>query len=273
MVKRAISSVFLIIIVVLSVIYKPLCLVSVTFLTLVGLWEFFKMLERKGVKLFKIFGLILGFLIPVSVFFKFPITREWQLFLILISLFLLFLLELTRRNSHQTILSLSGTVFGVLYISWCFSFILRVRNLEGGVLLLGFLVLVVKAQDLGAYIMGTFFGKTPLIKRVSPKKSREGFFGGILFSLIFSMISYNFMEGFSLFQVLLLGGVLGVIGQLGDLFESLIKRDCEVKDSGKLIPGMGGVLDIIDSVIFSAPVFYFYITVLRDIPIYQLFFS
>jgi phosphatidate cytidylyltransferase len=272
MVKRGISSVFLIIFTVLAVIYKPLGFAAVTVLIMLGLWEFFSMLENKEVKFFKIFGLILGFLIPVSVFRQFPITREWQLFLIVISLFLLFLLELTRKDSHQTILSLSGTVFGVIYIGWCFSFILRIRNLPDGMVLLGFLLVVVKAHDLGAYLVGSFFGKTPLLKRVSPKKSREGFVGGLFFSLIFAFLFKGFLPDFTLRQVLALGFILAVIGQLGDLFESLLKRDCGVKDSGKLIPGMGGILDIIDSLIFTAPVFYFYVTMLRHISVQSLLF-
>jgi len=121
MYKRILSGTVLTVIAVISVIFKNVCLLVAAGLILVGLWEFFQMLEKKQVKLFKIFGLILGGLIPVSIFFQLPITREWQLFFILVGLFVLFLLELTRREKQETIFSLSGTVFGVLYVSWCFS--------------------------------------------------------------------------------------------------------------------------------------------------------
>ena len=231
------------------------------------------MIETKQVRMFKLFGLILGGLIPVSIFFQFPVTREWQLFFILAGLFILFLLELTRKEKHETVLSLSGTVFGVIYISWCFSFMIRIRNLEEGVFLLGFLALVVKVQDIGAYLVGSLFGKRPLIRSVSPKKSIEGSLGGIFFSMLFAVLFRGFLSGFGISKALFLGFVLGAIGLLGDLFESLIKRDCGVKDSGKLIPGIGGVLDVIDSLIFTAPVFYFYITMLKDISFSHLLFK
>lgn len=272
MLKRILSSIALGLIAIFSIVFRPLCLIVVTGLTLLALWEFFLMLEKKEARLFKLFGIILGGLIPISIFFQFPVTREWQLFFIVVGLFMLFSLELTRKETHQTIFSLSGTVFGVLYISWCFSFILRIRNLEQGIFLLGFLVLVVKAQDLGAYIVGTFLGKRSLIKRVSPKKSIEGSIGGIFFSMAFALLFRSFLDSFTIGQIVALGFILGVIGQLGDLFESLIKRDCNVKDSGTLIPGMGGVLDVIDSLIFAAPVFYFYITMLKNISFYHLLF-
>jgi len=240
---------------------------------LTGLWEFFLMIEKKKVRLFKFFGLILGAFIPISIFFQFPITREWQLFLIVCGLFILFLLELTRKENQETILSISATVFGVLYVSWCFSFILRIRNLEGGVFLLGFLILVVKAQDLGAYIIGSLWGRHPLLKRVSPNKSIEGAVGGLVFSVIFALLFRAWLDNFTIFQVMGLGLILGVVGQLGDLFESLLKRDCQVKDSGRILLGMGGVLDVIDSLIFSAPVFYFYVTMFKNISFYYLLFK
>jgi len=271
--KRIRSSLALIGITVLSIIFRPLCLLTVVFFILIGLWEFFLMIEKKKVRLFKFFGLILGAFIPISVFFQFPITREWQLFLILCGLFILFLLELTRKENQDTVLSISATVFGVLYVSWCFSFILRIRNLEGGVFLLGFLILVVKAQDLGAYIVGSLWGRHSLLKRVSPNKSTEGAIGGLVFSVIFALLFRAWLDNFTIFQVIGLGLILGVVGQLGDLFESLLKRDCQVKDSGRILQGMGGVLDVIDSLIFSAPVFYFYITMFKNVSFYHLLFK
>ena len=270
--KRVITGVVLGVVTILSIIFRPICLLTVTSFIFLGLWEFFLMIEKKKVRLFKLFGIILGVFIPVSIFFQFPITREWQLFLIVVGLFILFLLELTRKERQETILSISGTVFGVLYVSWCFSFILRIRNLEEGAFLTGFLVLVVKAQDLGAYIIGTLWGRKPLLKRVSPNKSLEGALGGIGLSVISALLFRGWLDDFNLPQAVGLGLLLGVVGQLGDLFESLLKRDCQVKDSGVIFPGMGGVLDVIDSLIFTAPVFYFYITMLKDISFYHLLF-
>jgi phosphatidate cytidylyltransferase len=272
MYRRTFSGVALVLISIIATIFKPVCLVVATTLILIGLWEFLSMIEKKNLRLFKVFGLILGGLIPITIFFQFPVTRQWQLFFIVIGLFILFLLELTRKERQETIFSLSATVFGVFYVSWCFSFVIRIRNLEDGAFLLGFLLFVVKAQDLGAYLVGTVFGKRPLIKSVSPKKSVEGSIAGIILSIFFAFLFRSFLNDASLVRVLILGFSLGVIGQLGDLFESLIKRDCGVKDSGKLVPGMGGVLDVVDSLIFTAPVFYLYITMMKNISFSHLLF-
>jgi len=228
-----------------------------------GLYEFFYMVEKKGVKLFKSLGLLVGVLIPITVYFRFPVGEGWQFLFIVLALFILFLLELTKKETHQSILSISATVFGIIYISWCFSFLIKIRQLPEGAVLVGFLILVTKSSDIGAYLWGKTFGKTLLIKRISPKKSLEGAVGGFFTSLgvgiIFSLFigSINFWEKFFLIII------LAIIAQLGDLFESLIKRDCQVKDSGKLLPGLGGILDVIDSLIFTAPTFYLYLTMMR----------
>ncbi|MCM8798194.1 MAG: phosphatidate cytidylyltransferase, partial [Candidatus Omnitrophica bacterium] len=97
-----------------------------------------------------------------------------------------------------------------------------------------------------------------LIKRISPNKSKEGTLGGLLFSTLASYgIGKNFL-GMGTWESIFLGLLLGGLGQLGDLCESLLKRDCQVKDSGKIFPGLGGMLDLIDSIIFAVPFFYLY---------------
>lgn len=260
---RIVPATILGIIAVFSIIYYPLCGIVVSLLIFAGLYEFFHMVEKKGVRLFKPLGLLVGLLIPITIYFSFPIKEGWQFLFVIIGLFALFLLELFKKETHHSVLSISATVFGVIYISWCFSFLIRIRQLPEGALLTGFLVLVTKSSDIGAYLVGKSFGKTPLIKRISPKKSLEGSIGGFFTSLgvgvIFSLFigSINFWEKFFLIII------IAIVGQLGDLFESLIKRDCQVKDSGKLLWGMGGVLDAIDSLIFTAPTLYLYLTMMR----------
>jgi phosphatidate cytidylyltransferase len=125
--------------------------------------------------------------------------------------------------------------------------------------LLATILLITKLGDIGAYLIGVRFGKTPLMPRISPKKTMEGAIGGLFFSVLGALIGNHFLH-FSYIHIIALGLIFGVIGQLGDLSESLIKRDCEVKDSGKVLPGMGGILDEIDSLLFTAPVFYFYVS-------------
>ena len=135
-------------------------------------------------------------------------------------------------------------------------------NLEQGKLL-GFLILVTKSSDIGAYFWGRKFGRIPLIKRISPKKTWEGAVGGLFTSLVIGLIFSVFITSMNFLEKFFLIIVLAFVAQLGDLFESLIKRDCRVKDSGKLLPGMGGILDVIDSLIFTAPTFYLYMMMLR----------
>ena len=133
-------------------------------------------------------------------------------------------------------------------------------------MLTGFLILVTKSSDVGAYLWGKKFGRTRLLKRVSPKKSLEGAVGGF-FTILGVGIIFSFFMGTNTFwgflEKFFLVIILAMVAQLGDLFESLIKRDCQVKDSGKLLPGMGGIMDVMDSLIFTAPTFYLYLTMLR----------
>src|SRR4030042_5456115 len=106
----------------------PLCGFVSTILITVGLYEFFYMVEKKGVRLFKPLGLVLGALIPITIYFRFLVSEKLQFLFIVLGLFVLFLIELTKKDTHHAVLSLSATVFGVLYISWCFSFLIRIRQ-------------------------------------------------------------------------------------------------------------------------------------------------
>ncbi|MDO8580532.1 MAG: phosphatidate cytidylyltransferase, partial [Candidatus Omnitrophota bacterium] len=200
------------------------------------------------------------------IFFHFEPTKNWELIFVLLALMMIFVLQLIRKESANAIVGISSTLFGVLYVSWFFSYLIRIRELlpgMEGVKLLGFILLVTKCGDMGALLVGSRFGKTPLLPRVSPGKTIEGGIGSFAFSIIAAVAARSFLPAelnFSLMHVALIGAFFGGLGQLGDLSESLIKRDCNVKDSGSLLPGMGGVLDAIDSLLFTAPAFYFYIS-------------
>jgi len=262
--KRILTSIILIFITVLAVVFYPICGIVVTLFIIIALIEFFNMVENKGVKIFKSFGIIVGGLIPVSIYFKLPINETGQFLFVIAGLFTLFLLELTKKKNYEAVLSISATIFGILYISWCFSFLIRIRQLPQGVWLSGFLLSVTKSSDIGAYFLGKFYGKTPLIKRISPYKSLEGAIGGFFLSICAGMLfAFPLKDIFSLWEIIFLSSLLAIISQLGDLFESLIKRDCNFKDSSKILPGLGGLLDAIDSIIFTAPTFYLYVVMVR----------
>ena len=263
MIKRLITAALLGTITVFAVLDYRACGIMISIFIFVALYEFFHMVEKKKVRLFKPFGLIVGVLIPITIYFRFPIKEGWQFLFAVVGIFSLFLLELTKKETHQPVLSISATIFGIIYISWCFSFLIRIRQFPEGALLVGFLLIVTKSSDIGAYIWGKRFGRTSLLKRVSPKKSLEGAMGGFFTSLGVGLIVSLFIRSISFWEKFFLIIILAVVAQLGDLFESLIKRDCQVKDSGKIFPGIGGALDVIDSILFAAPTLYLYLTMMR----------
>ncbi len=258
--KRIISSSLLIAVILATIFIDWLCGLAVTIFIIVGLYEFFTMLEHKGINIYKYFGIGVGAVIPLSIVFRFETTKSWELLFIVLALLFLILMQFRRRKNSGVIVDISTTLFGILYVSWFFSFLIRIRYLAGGLGLLSTVLLITKLGDIGAYLIGSRFGKAPLIPHISPKKSVEGAIGGLLFSVLGALISKAFLN-FSYLHLIFIGISLGILGQLGDLSESLIKRDCQVKDAGKIFPGLGGVLDAIDSLLFSAPAFYFYMSI------------
>jgi phosphatidate cytidylyltransferase len=259
-IKRIFTSFFLILIVGISIAIDWLTILAIMFFAIIALYEFFTMIEKKGIVIFKYFGIGVGFVILLSVALRFELTRGWELLLITLALLFLIMIQFRRRQNTGVIISLSTTIFGVLYITWFMGFLVKLRYLDYGAGLVAGVLLITKVGDVGAYLLGSRFGRHALISRVSPNKTKEGFLGGILFSVFAALGSKFFMPAnFSYLHLLILGLFLGILGQLGDLSESLMKRDCAVKDSGAIFPGLGGALDCIDSLLFTAPVFYFWV--------------
>ena len=156
-------------------------------------------------------------------------------------------------------------LFGVLYIGWMLGHLVLLRGLECGVALIFFVFFVTWASDITAYYVGSSFGRRKLAPTISPGKTIEGAVAGLVGSVIASLISkLLFMPALDLHHYLIVGLLLGVVGQAGDLFESRLKRHVGVKDSGTLLPGHGGMLDRADSLIFTAPVYYYYIVTFTD---------
>jgi phosphatidate cytidylyltransferase len=240
---------------------ERMCGLTVTFFSLMGLYEFFTMLEKKGISVYKYFGMGMGAVIPLSITFRFEPTKSWELLFIVLALLFLMLMQFRRRESSGVVVGISTTLFGLLYISWFFSFLIKIRYLPSGFGLYLTLLIITKLGDIGAYLVGMRFGRRPLTPHISPNKSVEGAIGGLLFSLLGALAVQPLLQ-ISYLHTAALGVLLGVLGQLGDLSESLMKRDCRVKDSGAVIPGMGGFLDIIDSLLFTAPPFYFYMSII-----------
>lgn len=259
--KRIITSAFLMLLIVLTLGIFPEWIFGLVVTLFIGisLYEFFVIVEGKGITAYKYPGIIMGILIPIVVFFKLEPLGDWVLLFIVSSCLCFFVLRFTRKDNSHALTDISVTMLGIIYISWFLSFLLKLKF--EGVEFIIFLLLVTKMGDVGAFFLGNSFGKHTLIPRISPKKSVEGTVGGLLTSIIVALVSGRFLLETSIGHLLMLGILLGGLGQIGDLSESLIKRDCKVKDSGKLLPGLGGMLDLMDSLLFASPLFYFYIKV------------
>lgn len=260
--KRIVSGAILIAVIIVAVFLRWFFNIAIIFFIGMGLYEFFTMLQKKGINIYKYVGVAIGVVIPASIILQFETTKGWELLFVVSVLIFLFIMQFRRRKHTGVTVGISTTIFGILYVSWCLSFLIKIRYMDNGIGLFIALMLITKLGDIGAYFFGSRFGKTPLIPHISPKKSVEGAMAGLASSVLGAFISKPFL-GFDYFYLALLGICMGVLGQLGDLSESLIKRDCEVKDSGSMLPGMGGVLDELDSLIFTAPVFYFYISSIK----------
>lgn len=263
--QRLISSLVWSAIIFLAIKYQLVFSVCIMSLVIVGLYEFFSLIEKKGIQIYKYFGMFIGIIIPLSVLYKFELTKGWELLFIVMALLSLFVLQLKRKDNSQAIAGISATLFGILYVSWFFSFLIKIRYLPSGVEsaagqgYLAALLIITKSSDIGAYLIGSRFGRHRFIAHISPKKTIEGSIGGLFFSSIMALLCRPLL-GLASSHLAILGLGLGLLAELGDLSESLIKRDCQVKDSGFFFPGLGGVLDVIDSLLFTAPVFYFYMS-------------
>jgi len=182
----------------------------------------------------------------------------------------LFLREYGRNNpGRATAEGITFTLLGVIYIPWLFLFMAKLlyltpRTPDGhltGQYLVLFVVAVTKFTDVGAFLCGSLFGRTPFFPNISPKKTWEGILGGVGLGVAVGWGVFHFfgqhLPPFSLMLVLGLALLLAIAGVAGDLAESLLKRSVHSKDSGHALPGIGGGLDLIDSLLFTLPLFYF----------------
>ncbi len=164
----------------------------------------------------------------------------------------------------KTMSRIAGTLLATAYVGLLGSFVLQMRWLEGpyhGVVPLVALLVAAKGADTGAYTLGRLAGRHKLWPKLSPNKTVEGAFGGLLFSVlgtlvVISVARFCTIPTLSWTAAVLFGLMVGTAAQLGDLMESMIKRDCMRKDASDTLPGFGGVLDVMDSLLFAGPVAY-----------------
>lgn len=242
-------------------------LCTAIFLTAIGLREFYLLVSKKGVKPFQGVGLITGLIVILLAYFNNSsfFSINIGLLSLVVTFFLVFVTQIIKIGVTDVLLNVSVTFMGVFYVAGLMSHFILLRNLHHPILpgeyaiWLGFIC--TWSADTFAYFVGNSLGKRPLAASISPNKTIEGFLGGIFGSGLAGVI-FSVVIGIDYSKALIIAVIIGVVGQLGDLFESALKRDAGVKDSGNLIPGHGGVLDRFDSALFTIPLTYYLVNLL-----------
>jgi len=226
----------------------------------IGQYEFYRMVKARGITPNMVLGIAIGALMIVESYqpVVFGAGNYLAAFLILILAARLF----SPRPVDGAIEDVAATVFGIFYVAFLFSFQVAIRLSPDGKEWLVFLFFIIWASDIGAYSIGVPFGRHRLYEKVSPKKSIEGLIGALAASAGMAVLcKVWFMPSAPAGELIAIALGLALVGTVGDLAESLIKRAAGVKDSGAIIPGHGGVLDRMDSMLFAAPVLYYYLRI------------
>ncbi len=240
----------------------PWFTVLVAILGLLAVFEFYKLAAGAKLQPLTYFGLIWTLLFIISPHFKYDFTVP----LLLTSAVVLSLIWLLGRSKKDgAFTDWAWTLAGILYIGWLLSYLVALRGLDGGRWGLDggrnwvFFALATNfASDTAAFFVGRALGRHKLAPRISPGKTWEGTIAGVVGAIIVSLL-FTLLIPIPYWQAIILGLLVSLFGQLGDLVESLLKRNTGVKDSGWLFPGHGGVLDRIDSVVFASVVVYYYV--------------
>jgi phosphatidate cytidylyltransferase len=264
--------------------YEALYYLLISAFGLVALYEFYRLLDHANLPNFKITGLLAGVVLLVGSFYYFAKMGPAQSYDFEVATLLFFLLTVftrqmfARLRQEEPLQTMAYTLFGLLYVLWLFNFMTKIlyvvpRASTGAITghyYCLYLVAVTKFSDMGAYVTGMLIGRHPLIPHISPKKTWEGFFGALAFSLLASLGLFKLMPNelsvLTWTHAIVLGLLLGFAAVIGDLAESIIKRSTGAKDSGSLLPGIGGALDLIDSLLFTAPLLFFYLRLVIRVP-------
>jgi len=242
----------------------------------IGTVEFYAMARNRGLSPHSVVGTTCSIAICFTAWIGSPVAMLY----VLAACTLVVCTFAMACNARDAITNIAITVFGVLYVGWLSGHIIMLRQLPlvrgseefnfGGAGYVIMLLILLWASDSGAFFAGTAWGRHKLVPAISPNKSVEGSIGGIVLTLVGALLISDAGQllrifGIALFpemgyaRYLLLGLGIGVAGQVGDLCESYLKRDAGLKDTGNLLPGHGGFLDRFDSLIFAAPLFYYFL--------------
>ena len=255
---------------------------AVVVIVLLAQREFYGLIEGKGAHPIVVFGLAAGAALPVIAY----IGNEYHAMLLMtVTLLALMIAQLGRRQITEALANISGTFFGVFYVGWLLSHAVVLREFytqvvsrkgpeaafslsmvpDSGAFLLVYSLAAVYLCDTGAYFAGRAYGKRKLAPRISPGKTVEGAIGGIVAGTLGGLAAKSVFDFFwpdlsaciDFATTALFGLIIAAVAIVGDLVESLLKRDAQVKDAGALLPGMGGLLDRVDSALLGIPVTYY----------------
>ena len=250
--------------------------------------EFYVMMRKGGFSLSRNYGMAMGvvwltacYAYPPNAARALPLGHQFECLLGVILVFGMLLRVLFDSRITKPIEHAGVTLLGFFYLPFMLSFFIRlaqwgavnrfeIPSARVGVFLASYIALVVKLGDVGAFAVGLLVGKHKMYPRISPKKTWEGLVGGLIASMAASVAMIELakqcawlpggpLQSLGIVHGLVLGLVLGIVGVLGDLVESMFKRAVNIKDSAGLLPGMGGILDMFDSLTFTPAVLYFYL--------------
>jgi phosphatidate cytidylyltransferase len=248
-------------------------LIFIEALIILGLWEFLRLSKTKNSEIPKIPLSILGALLGLSAYLW---GERVFLFFILGILYLSALILVIKGKTEGATSNLGLSLLGFFYVAGLFSYLILLREMSpeiasdkfnsltisyktGGIWIV-YLLLCIWSCDTFAYFIGAPLGKHQLSPTVSPRKTVEGFGGGILGAIAAAFFShFVFFASAQLKDLLIISAIVALVGQVGDLTESLFKRDAQLKDSSHIIPGHGGILDRFDSLLFVSPIVYYYL--------------
>lgn len=247
--------------------FKPVFVLIIAGVIALALLEYYYLTQNKGLKPLLILGTTCSVFYTIAVYLSFQYSFLIPLPSFVLWLFLFIFFMAFFKNQPNPISNIAITLFGIAYLTLPLSFALKLNYLPGipqdGRLWLAYVLTITKLTDVGAYFFGKLLGKHKLAPHISPQKTIEGAIGGTFLAVAASLACHYLANRFHVSSFMLtgwqsigLGFLISIVAQFGDLAESLLKRDAGVKDSSRL-PGLGGILDVVDSLIFTLPLVYF----------------
>ncbi|MBM3845998.1 MAG: hypothetical protein FJ405_06910 [Verrucomicrobia bacterium] len=247
-----------------------ICLLSVA-----GMYEFYAMARRTGLKCFTQWGMLVGLVLLIGTYLHLhgqlgisgtpSRVNDFETSLLILFVLGLCVRQFLHHSLEQAMAGMATTLLGLMYVPWLLNFIQKINFFPGveGTWYVLYFIVVTKASDVGAYVTGSLIGRHKMIPRISPGKTWEGFGGAIAASILASHLLNHFaghhLLGMNALHATILAAILGSTAVIGDLIESIFKREAGVKDSGGQFPGIGGILDLLDSLLFNAPLMYLYL--------------